>query len=199
MTTSKWKKLLAFALSLIMMGSLITPILPTAQAVEEGLVAHDDPGTTDPDPGTGGGTGTVSSGNFVDYWDTDLGKPNLYVDFLGDNIRYRADREATQRPNTLVDPGAYNQSAVDDVKRDAAISGAVLDKSGNPVGTATVALLDAAQNQVDTQTTPGSSTYRFENFPAGNYTVAVTDPDKARLGYTLGERSGTIRAPRWPG
>lgn len=186
MTTSKWKKLLAFALSLIMMGSLITPILPTAQAVEEGLAAHDDPGTTDPDPGTGGGTGTVSSGNFVDYWDTDLGKPNLYVDFLGDNMRYRADREATHRPNTLVDPGAYNQSAVDDVNRDTAISGAVLDKSGNPVGTASVALLDAAQNQVDTQTTPGSSTYRFENFPAGNYTVAVTDPDKARLGYTLG-------------
>ncbi|MCM1296482.1 MAG: hypothetical protein NC311_13170, partial [Muribaculaceae bacterium] len=110
MLKQKLKKLLALALSLIMMSSLITPLLPTAQAAGSEPVALDDSGGD-----SGGSSGpTVDVGTGVNYYDPDDGRPNLYVDFLGDNVNYRPRplNDNDPKPGVLNAPGAYDQSAV---------------------------------------------------------------------------------------
>lgn len=99
MMKQKLKKLLALALSLIMMSSLITPIFPAAQAAGSGLSTLAD---------TGGGDSAVTEGTGKDFYATDGGRPNLYVDFLGDNKKYRPDGGAYS--DDLNIPAGYDQS-----------------------------------------------------------------------------------------
>ncbi|MEG2419980.1 MAG: hypothetical protein RSB55_00415, partial [Oscillospiraceae bacterium] len=87
------KRLLALTLSVIMVCSLLTDLLPAALAA----------GSTFAAPPAG-------AGKQLDFADPDNGRPNLNVDFLGDNRNYAPDSIAA--PNALKVPGSADQSAV---------------------------------------------------------------------------------------
>ena len=89
----KWKlkKLTALLLSILMVTSMFTDLLPTARAAE-------------------GDEGTPTAEN-MDADSPLTGRPNLYVDFLGDNNQYRANQGETPHLSGLLTPGKEDQSA----------------------------------------------------------------------------------------
>ena len=106
------KKLLALALSILMLTGTVTDWLPTALAVEEPKAATEEvtpSGSTDDAPATlAEGTTREVDGvpnRQLDFQDPDNGRPNLYVDFLGDNI----GNGTVNSPGNLVAPAAYNK------------------------------------------------------------------------------------------
>lgn len=101
MATGMWKRFLAMTLSVIMVSGVLTDTLPAVLAADTGEPAAE--------------TG-LSTGDHLDFSNPDNGRPNLYVDFLGDNWYYNADPAKriglpAQAPATPDVPGAYDQSA----------------------------------------------------------------------------------------
>ena len=89
------KKLLALALSILMMTSPFTELIVPAQAAEPTAQAVAYDGVQD------------------QFRDPANGRPNLFVDFLGDNHKYRSDGgPQTVALNTLIAPGGYDQSTL---------------------------------------------------------------------------------------
>lgn len=105
MVKRKLKKLLALALSILMLSSSVTGLFPTAAAAEPDAVSP----AADPAPLAD--DASTAKGDRLDFQDPDNGRPNLFVDFLGDNNLYRANGEAAAL-NTLVKPAGFDQSKV---------------------------------------------------------------------------------------
>lgn len=105
------KKLLALALSILMLTGTVTEWLPTALAVEEQSLVTAQAAPTDgagePEAQAEGQTRTVDEvpARQLDFQDENNGRPNLYVDFLGDNYRYGT----AENHGHLVAPAAYNK------------------------------------------------------------------------------------------
>lgn len=91
----KLKRLLALLLCAVMMSSPLTGLITPASAA-------DAPGTAD----------TPANVDLLNFREQDNGRPNLFVDFLGDNRKYQPDRSATTHPGTLLAPAGYDQSAI---------------------------------------------------------------------------------------
>lgn len=94
MLKHKLKRLLALALSILLLSSDLSGLIPSAHAVEA----------------TAGG---VTSGEQLDFRDESNGRPNLFVDFLGDNNHYKtkATEDAGITLGGLPIPAGYDKSA----------------------------------------------------------------------------------------
>ncbi|MCM1297729.1 MAG: hypothetical protein NC311_19500, partial [Muribaculaceae bacterium] len=97
MLNERLKRLTAWLLSIAMVTSMVTDVLP-AFAAGEGESTPAAAAVQTPDP-------------LADYSDPDTGRPNLYVNFLGDNRSYLAPGSAVPA-NAPAAPGAVDQSAV---------------------------------------------------------------------------------------
>lgn len=93
MLKHKLKRLLALALSILLLSSDLSGLIPSAHAAEA----------------TAGG---VTSGEQLDFRDKSNGRPNLFVDFLGDNHHYKtsATTDAGITLGGLPIPAGYDQS-----------------------------------------------------------------------------------------
>lgn len=94
MLKHKLKRLLALALSILLLSSDLSGLIPSAHAAET----------------TAGG---VTSGEQLDFRDESNGRPNLFVDFLGDNNHYKtkATEDAGITLGGLPIPAGYDKSA----------------------------------------------------------------------------------------
>lgn len=102
------KKLLALALSILMMTSTVTDWLPTAMAAEEPGAVTQQASAADPTAAPAAGTARAAEEippRQLDFQDAENGRPNLYVDFLGDNV----GGGDVYDPGRLVAPAAYNK------------------------------------------------------------------------------------------
>lgn len=115
------KKLLALALSILMLTGTVTQWLPTALAAGgadavTAQAASPDGAQTQATPETAAAQGdqaALAEGQpregipprQLDFQDADNGRPNLYVDFLGDNN----GNGTAELPGQLVAPAAYNK------------------------------------------------------------------------------------------
>lgn len=95
MVKHKLKRLLALALSILLLSSEFSGLIPAAHA-EEATPQE-----------------TVSTGEQLDFRNENNGRPNLFVDFLGDNNNYKTAE--TEKLNIgagqLPIPAGYDQSA----------------------------------------------------------------------------------------
>lgn len=94
MLKHKLKRLLALALSILLLGSDLSGLIPSARAAET---------TAD----------GVTSGEQLDFRNENNGRPNLFVDFLGDNNVYKtaATKAEGITLGELPIPAGYDQSA----------------------------------------------------------------------------------------
>lgn len=122
----RWRKLIALALSILMVASTFTEWMPTALAVGEASqtaetgpsgagegAAGDAEGGSGADGGSAEGDTETPSGppaKQLDFQDPDNGRPNLYVDFLGDNMKYLAPGRTASAGQLTQAPAAYDQS-----------------------------------------------------------------------------------------
>lgn len=90
----KLKKLTALLLSILLVTSSFTELLP-ARAAEEGVSA---PEVTAQPPN-------------LDFSNPVTGRPGLFVDFLGDNKDFRAVKSEAPNPGGVLTPGDEDQSA----------------------------------------------------------------------------------------
>lgn len=111
----KLTKLLALALSILMAAGTLTDWLPAVLAAEpSGSPAVQE------ETGGGGGEEAPDIGGFTEVTDAqklqfqngDNGRPNLYVDFLGDNRAYRSDGTVSGDAEGLFAPAGYDKSLV---------------------------------------------------------------------------------------
>ena len=111
------KKLLALALSILMLTGTVTQWLPTALAAGgadavTAQAASPDGAQTQPAPVDQADQAALAEvqpregipPRQLDFQDADNGRPNLYVDFLGDNN----GNGTAELPGQLVAPAAYN-------------------------------------------------------------------------------------------
>lgn len=105
MVQRKLKKLLAFALSILMLSSSMTGLFPTAAAEEPDAV-------TAPADTAAQADAVTATGSRLEFDAPDNGRPNLFVDFLGDNASFQPTRAGTPQLNTLVTPAGFDQSQI---------------------------------------------------------------------------------------
>lgn len=98
MLSERLKRLTAWLLSIAMVASMVTDVLPAFAA-----------GGSESTPSTQAVVQTPEP--LSDYSDPDTGRPNLYVNFLGDNRSYLAPGSAVA-VNAPAAPGEVDQSAV---------------------------------------------------------------------------------------
>lgn len=91
----KLKRLLALLLCAVMMSSPFTELITPASAA-------DAPGTAD----------APVNVDLLNFREQDNGRPNLFVDFLGDNRKYQPDRSTTMHSGSLLAPAGFDQSAI---------------------------------------------------------------------------------------
>lgn len=106
------KNLLALALSILMLTGTVTDWLPTALAVEEPSAVTEQaaqPEAPAAQDDAQEGVQLLAAEDIpprqLDFQDSDNGRPNLYVDFLGDNI----GNGTVTDPGHLVRPADYNK------------------------------------------------------------------------------------------
>ena len=137
MANKRLKKLTALLLSIVMVFSMVTEAFPAAFAAEEGGVSTPT---------------TQADAKNLDFGASSATRrPGLYVDFLGDNLKYQPTTGdsadiANERDTTLVTggvlgsltaPGLINQSKVTNEKTDTNPKGTVNQWEGYKEGETT--------------------------------------------------------------
>lgn len=127
----KLKRLLALLLCAVMMSSPFTELIVPA-------LAADAPGAAE----------TPANVDLLNFREQDNGRPNLFVDFLGDNRSYRPDRSNTMAPGTLLAPAGFDQSAITNPNADPSVTTPDADNPCNKWKLYTQAELDQDGNDI---------------------------------------------------